>query len=115
MTEEERKERRKQSQKKWREAHRAELAAYFREYRKEHREEERARKRRYYAENREKIRKQINSYRSAHPEYADSVTNAVAIRAERAEKFKRDSLLISGFEQESPDEIARRYYTRYSD
>lgn len=100
MTEEERKAKKRESARKWREAH----PDYHKNYFEEHREEYREYHRKYYRKYKQENRSQ--------PDYSERVS---AYLSDEAYRKQGRNTIAEFFEQESADDIAQRYFKNWGE
>ena len=127
MTEEERKAKKKEYAKKWRDAHPDYHRKYFEEHREEYREYKRKYYRKYKQENREKIkdyqrkyaaehRDEINEKRRARdrskPDYPE---RANAYLSDQAYRKQGRNTIAEFFEEETAQDIAQRYFKNWGE
>lgn len=125
MTEQERKERMREYQRKYRESHKQLLAEkkrkwrednkehvaeYNAEYRRTHKEQKREANHRYYVAHRKSLNRKHKAWAKKQPDYIDKVVEAVAINIERREECAQ----YERFDMEDANDIAERYYRKYS-
>jgi hypothetical protein len=108
MTEEQ-KQKQREADKRYRDAHKDEINAKRREKYKDNPEHYKAINRKYRSAHHNEIMRKMREREG----YAEDAAESIAMSAESKEKRRRDSWIYERYEQETAQDIASRYYNNY--